>query len=87
MPVKQIHWFMQILETSLIVVNCPVICFHLVSPCLNPLPNNNDFYIAQYPQEWIDVKLRWNPEDYAGITSIRVPSDSIWIPDIVLYDK
>lgn len=38
-------------------------------------------------QEWIDVKLRWNPEDYAGITSIRVPSDSIWIPDIVLYDK
>uniref|UniRef100_A0A8C9FU36 Neurotransmitter-gated ion-channel ligand-binding domain-containing protein n=1 Tax=Pavo cristatus TaxID=9049 RepID=A0A8C9FU36_PAVCR len=38
-------------------------------------------------QEWIDVKLRWNPEEYAGITSIRVPSDSIWIPDIVLYDK
>ncbi|XP_064245495.1 neuronal acetylcholine receptor subunit alpha-5 isoform X4 [Passer domesticus] len=38
-------------------------------------------------QEWIDVKLRWNPEDYAGITSIRVPSDSIWIPDIVLYDN
>ncbi|XP_052528162.1 neuronal acetylcholine receptor subunit alpha-5 isoform X1 [Tympanuchus pallidicinctus] len=38
-------------------------------------------------QEWIDVKLRWNPEEYAGITSIRVPSDSIWIPDIVLYDN
>ncbi|XP_050822978.1 neuronal acetylcholine receptor subunit alpha-5 isoform X3 [Gopherus flavomarginatus] len=38
-------------------------------------------------QEWIDVKLRWKPEDYAGITSIRVPSDSIWIPDIVLYDN
>ncbi|KAL2088268.1 hypothetical protein ACEWY4_015167 [Coilia grayii] len=38
-------------------------------------------------QEWIDMKLRWNPEDYLGITSIRVPSDSIWIPDIVLYDN
>nr|XP_006001908.1 PREDICTED: neuronal acetylcholine receptor subunit alpha-5 [Latimeria chalumnae] len=38
-------------------------------------------------QEWVDVKLRWNPDDYAGITSIRVPSDSIWIPDIVLYDN
>nr|XP_028600085.1 neuronal acetylcholine receptor subunit alpha-5 isoform X3 [Podarcis muralis] len=38
-------------------------------------------------QEWIDVKLKWDPKDYAGITSIRVPSDSIWIPDIVLYDN
>ncbi|XP_070810003.1 neuronal acetylcholine receptor subunit alpha-5 [Pituophis catenifer annectens] len=38
-------------------------------------------------QEWVDVKLMWDPEDYAGITSIRVPSDSLWIPDIVLYDN
>ncbi|KAJ6664159.1 hypothetical protein lerEdw1_008375 [Lerista edwardsae] len=37
--------------------------------------------------EWVDVKLKWDPKDYAGITSIRVPSDSIWIPDIVLYDN
>ncbi|XP_032088317.1 neuronal acetylcholine receptor subunit alpha-5 [Thamnophis elegans] len=38
-------------------------------------------------QEWVDVKLMWDPEDYAGITSIRVPSASLWIPDIVLYDN
>ncbi|XP_016329890.1 neuronal acetylcholine receptor subunit alpha-5-like [Sinocyclocheilus anshuiensis] len=38
-------------------------------------------------QEWTDMKLRWNPDHYLGITSIRVPSDSIWIPDIVLYDN
>ncbi|KAF7237813.1 Neuronal acetylcholine receptor subunit alpha-5 [Varanus komodoensis] len=38
-------------------------------------------------QEWVDVKLKWDPKDYAGITSIRVPSESIWIPDIVLYDN
>ncbi|XP_072004094.1 neuronal acetylcholine receptor subunit alpha-5 [Engystomops pustulosus] len=38
-------------------------------------------------QEWVDVKLRWAPSEFAGITSIRVPSDSIWIPDIVLYDN
>ncbi|XDV29496.1 hypothetical protein PO909_032615 [Leuciscus waleckii] len=38
-------------------------------------------------QEWTDMKLRWNPDHYLGITSIRVPSDSIWRPDIVLYDK
>ncbi|XP_078541344.1 neuronal acetylcholine receptor subunit alpha-5 isoform X2 [Lissotriton helveticus] len=38
-------------------------------------------------QEWIDVNLRWDPKDYAGISTIRVPSSSIWIPDIVLYDN
>ncbi|XP_026883198.1 neuronal acetylcholine receptor subunit beta-3a isoform X1 [Electrophorus electricus] len=38
-------------------------------------------------QEWTDCKLRWNPEDYGGITSIRVPSENIWLPDIVLYEN
>ncbi|MBN3326159.1 ACHN3 protein, partial [Atractosteus spatula] len=38
-------------------------------------------------QEWVDYKLRWNPEDYGGITSIRVPSENIWLPDIVLYEN
>lgn len=33
------------------------------------------------------MKLRWNPDEYLGITSIRVPSDRIWLPDVVLYDK
>ncbi|TRY91191.1 hypothetical protein DNTS_013737 [Danionella cerebrum] len=37
-------------------------------------------------QEWTDYKLRWNPEDYGGITSIRVPSETIWLPDIVVQD-
>ncbi|KAM7423780.1 hypothetical protein PAMA_000237 [Pampus argenteus] len=38
-------------------------------------------------QEWIDMKLRWNPDDYLGITTIRIPSDRIWLPDVVLYDN
>ncbi|XP_054569288.1 neuronal acetylcholine receptor subunit alpha-5 [Eptesicus fuscus] len=38
-------------------------------------------------QEWRDVKLQWNPEDYGGIRAIRVPSDSLWTPDIVLFDN
>ncbi|KAI3377703.1 hypothetical protein L3Q82_008863, partial [Scortum barcoo] len=37
--------------------------------------------------EWVDMKLRWNPDDYLGITIIRVPSDRIWLPDVVLYDN
>ncbi|XP_033029723.1 neuronal acetylcholine receptor subunit beta-3 [Lacerta agilis] len=38
-------------------------------------------------QEWIDQKLCWNPEDYGGITAIRVPSESLWLPDIVLFEN
>ncbi|XP_012928871.1 neuronal acetylcholine receptor subunit alpha-2 isoform X2 [Heterocephalus glaber] len=38
-------------------------------------------------QEWNDYKLRWNPADFSNVTSLRVPSEMIWIPDIVLYNK
>ncbi|KAM8983907.1 neuronal acetylcholine receptor subunit beta-3 isoform 2-T2 [Ara ararauna] len=38
-------------------------------------------------QEWIDHKLSWNPEEYGGITAIRVPSESLWLPDIVLFEN
>uniref|UniRef100_A0A3Q2WMQ4 Cholinergic receptor, nicotinic, alpha 4b n=1 Tax=Haplochromis burtoni TaxID=8153 RepID=A0A3Q2WMQ4_HAPBU len=38
-------------------------------------------------QEWNDYKLRWNPEDYENVTSIRIPSEIIWRPDIVLYNN
>ncbi|TKS77119.1 Neuronal acetylcholine receptor subunit alpha-4 [Collichthys lucidus] len=37
--------------------------------------------------EWNDYKLRWNPEEYENVTSIRIPSEIIWRPDIVLYNK
>ncbi|WAQ96378.1 ACH10-like protein, partial [Mya arenaria] len=35
---------------------------------------------------WIDEFLRWNPDDYAGVSEIRIPSDLIWTPDIKLYN-
>ncbi|XP_038824397.1 neuronal acetylcholine receptor subunit alpha-2-like [Salvelinus namaycush] len=38
-------------------------------------------------QEWNDYKLRWAPSDYDNVTSIRVPSELIWVPDIVLYNN
>lgn len=38
-------------------------------------------------QEWHDYKLRWDPGDYENVTSIRIPSELIWRPDIVLYNK
>lgn len=38
-------------------------------------------------QQWKDVNLQWNPDDYGGIKKIRVPSTDIWRPDLVLYNK
>lgn len=38
-------------------------------------------------QEWNDYKLRWNPDDYGGVETLHVPSEHIWLPDIVLYNK
>ncbi|AWP01870.1 putative neuronal acetylcholine receptor subunit alpha-3-like [Scophthalmus maximus] len=36
---------------------------------------------------WNDYKLRWNPMDFGGVEFIRVPSNRIWKPDIVLYNN
>nr|XP_012331518.1 neuronal acetylcholine receptor subunit alpha-6 isoform X2 [Aotus nancymaae] len=36
---------------------------------------------------WNDYKLRWDPTEYDGIETLRVPADKIWKPDIVLYNK
>lgn len=38
-------------------------------------------------QEWIDHKFRWDPAEYGGVTELYVPSEHIWLPDIVLYNK
>jgi hypothetical protein len=38
-------------------------------------------------QEWSDYKLKWNPDDYGGVETLHVPSEHIWLPDIVLYNK
>lgn len=37
-------------------------------------------------QVWNDYKLRWDPKDHGGVKQIRIPSENIWKPDIVLYN-
>ncbi|XP_061033272.1 neuronal acetylcholine receptor subunit alpha-6 isoform X1 [Eubalaena glacialis] len=36
---------------------------------------------------WNDYKLRWDPVEYDGIETLRVPVEKIWKPDIVLYNN
>ena len=38
-------------------------------------------------KEWVDYKLTWDPARYGGVDVLYVPSLSIWVPDIVLYNK
>nr|XP_050850604.1 acetylcholine receptor subunit beta-like 2 isoform X1 [Vespula vulgaris] len=38
-------------------------------------------------QRWFDYKLQWDPEEYGGVEMIYVPSENIWLPDIVLYNN
>ncbi|VDM26320.1 unnamed protein product [Toxocara canis] len=37
--------------------------------------------------KWNDFQLRWDPANYGGIASMRVPQDKVWVPDIVLFNK
>ncbi|CAF0836391.1 unnamed protein product [Adineta ricciae] len=38
-------------------------------------------------QEWYDDKLRWDPREYGGVDVLYIPSQQIWLPDIVLYNN
>ncbi|KAK2865659.1 hypothetical protein Q7C36_001715 [Tachysurus vachellii] len=38
-------------------------------------------------QIWHDAYLRWDKDVYDGLEVIRIPSDLVWRPDIVLYNN
>ncbi|XP_053112439.1 neuronal acetylcholine receptor subunit alpha-9 [Hemicordylus capensis] len=38
-------------------------------------------------QTWYDAYLKWDKDEYDGLDSIRIPSNLVWRPDIVLYNK
>ncbi|XP_063539685.1 acetylcholine receptor subunit alpha-like 2 [Cydia strobilella] len=37
--------------------------------------------------EWEDHKFKWDPNEYGGQKELYVPSEHIWLPDIVLYNN
>jgi Neurotransmitter-gated ion-channel ligand binding domain len=38
-------------------------------------------------QKWYDYKLKWDPEEYGGVEMLYVPSEQIWLPDVVLFNN
>ena len=37
--------------------------------------------------EWVDANLKWDPYEYGGVDMLYVPSELLWLPDILLYNK
>ncbi|CAJ0563897.1 unnamed protein product, partial [Mesorhabditis spiculigera] len=35
---------------------------------------------------WHDYKMRWDPIEYGNITTLQVPSGSLWKPDVLLFN-
>jgi Neurotransmitter-gated ion-channel ligand binding domain len=36
---------------------------------------------------WEDFQLKWNPSEFGGIASIRMPIQNLWYPDISVYNR
>jgi len=36
---------------------------------------------------WSHPKVQWRPDQHANITSFRVSSDKVWVPDLLLLNK
>lgn len=52
-----------------------------------PVLHYNMLFFSIWEQSWYDYKLTWEPVEYGGVKMLHVPSDHIWRPDIVLYNK
>ncbi|XP_075404882.1 5-hydroxytryptamine receptor 3A [Tenrec ecaudatus] len=39
-----------------------------------------------YRQCWKDELLQWDPEDFDNITKLSIPTDSVWVPDILVNE-
>ncbi|XP_077203921.1 acetylcholine receptor subunit gamma [Paroedura picta] len=37
--------------------------------------------------QWNDYRLRWDPDAYDNIERLRIPSTSVWLPDIILENN
>uniref|UniRef100_H2Y602 Uncharacterized protein n=1 Tax=Ciona savignyi TaxID=51511 RepID=H2Y602_CIOSA len=63
--------------------------FDLIISQLIGINEREQFMITKVwlPQVWVDERLSWQPTEYENITKVQLPSDMIWLPDIVLYNN
>ncbi|GMT09591.1 hypothetical protein PFISCL1PPCAC_888, partial [Pristionchus fissidentatus] len=50
----------------------------------------NDQIITLYcwlEEYWMDEFLRWDPSEFGGISTLHVPADMIWKPDLLVYNN
>ncbi|CAJ0580936.1 unnamed protein product, partial [Mesorhabditis spiculigera] len=36
---------------------------------------------------WIDYKMKWDPNEYGGIKDVQLPPNTLWKPDILLFNS
>jgi len=44
------------------------------------------FEIPQF-KRWTDEHLKWDPKNYANLTTIHFAAHEIWQPDLSVYNK
>jgi len=73
--------------TKLLNASIATFCSRRILLLLQNLKNQIMTTNLWVEQSWHDYKLRWEPKEYGGVHMLHVPSDHIWRPDIVLYNK
>ena len=48
---------------------------------------DHNYFVLLPLQNWRDEFMVWNPEDYGNITNMKIASELVWMPDVVLYNK
>ena len=38
-------------------------------------------------QTWEAYNLVWDPNEFGNVTTIRVPVNMVWVPDILMYNR
>lgn len=60
---------------------------HFYWPSTFPLPYIIFSNLTLCFQHWTDIYLSWNPDSYPGVQNLRFPSNLVWVPDILLYNR
>lgn len=78
--------FISLLFNLCLFLTCSVICSLFVFKS-SPHRLSLIYFLHCLFQYWTDTYLSWNPESYPGVQNLRFPSNLVWVPDILLYNR